>query len=155
MSSVDYSRILKRSWQLSWKNKWLWVYGLILAIFGGSGGSGGGAGFSSLSFKKLINCRLVQKRSLNHLADFGYWINSSVNNWVHGGVDYSRLGQIRSHLRIASSRLRPVGQSGFHFPLRLNLAQKSDYLRHFGLSHRFSRSSCPPFSGFSRISFKR
>ncbi|OGC92987.1 hypothetical protein A3D85_03320 [Candidatus Amesbacteria bacterium RIFCSPHIGHO2_02_FULL_47_9] len=57
MSSVDYSRILKRSWQLSWKNKWLWVYGLILAIFGGSGGSGGGAGFSSSDFKELINSR--------------------------------------------------------------------------------------------------
>jgi len=39
---VDYGAILERSWQLTKRNKWLWVYGLVLAVLGGSGGGGGG-----------------------------------------------------------------------------------------------------------------
>ncbi|QQG41973.1 MAG: hypothetical protein HYV90_01515 [Candidatus Woesebacteria bacterium] len=49
MQNIDYGKIIKRSWELTWKNKWLWVMGLVLAAFGGgsSGGSGGGGGSSS------------------------------------------------------------------------------------------------------------
>ncbi len=49
MASIDYGKILKRSIELTRRNKWLWVYGLTLAVFGGggSGGSGGGGGGSS------------------------------------------------------------------------------------------------------------
>lgn len=43
---MDYSAILRRSWELTKKNKWLWIYGLVLAVFGGGGGSGGGGSWS-------------------------------------------------------------------------------------------------------------
>lgn len=38
MKNINIKKILKRSWELTWNNKWLWVMGLVLAIF--SGGSG-------------------------------------------------------------------------------------------------------------------
>lgn len=49
--AVDYGAILHRSWGLTKKHKWLWVYGLVLAVFGGGsgGGGGGGSGGSSTS----------------------------------------------------------------------------------------------------------
>jgi hypothetical protein len=37
MTDVDYSKIIKNSWNITKNNKWLWVPGLVLAVF--SGGS--------------------------------------------------------------------------------------------------------------------
>ena len=55
MKDIDYGKIIKRSWQLTWKNKWLWVIGLVLATFGAGGysGSSGGSSNSSSSNIKL------------------------------------------------------------------------------------------------------
>lgn len=49
MADIDYGKIINRSWEITKKNKWLWVYGLVLAAAGGgsfsnSGGGGGGSG---------------------------------------------------------------------------------------------------------------
>lgn len=51
MGDVDFGKIIRRSWQVTWVNKWLWVVGLVLAVFGGgtSFRSGGGSG-STLDF---------------------------------------------------------------------------------------------------------
>lgn len=40
MENIDYGRIIKRSWQITLKNKWLWVMGLVLATFSFGGGTG-------------------------------------------------------------------------------------------------------------------
>ncbi len=59
MLSVDYKGIITRSWHLTRSNKWLWVYGLLLAVLGGSstgsggGGSGGSSGSASGELPKL------------------------------------------------------------------------------------------------------
>lgn len=45
MADIDYSEIISRSWQITRKSKWLWVYGLAL-------GAGGYAG-SNLNFNNL------------------------------------------------------------------------------------------------------
>lgn len=47
MAEFDYGKIISRSFEITRKNKWLWVMGLALAIFGGGGGSGGGSSPSS------------------------------------------------------------------------------------------------------------
>lgn len=42
--SPDYSAIIKRSWEITKKYKWLWVYGFLVAAAGSSsGGNGGGS----------------------------------------------------------------------------------------------------------------
>lgn len=47
MKDIDYGQIIKRSWELTWKNKWLWVVGLVLAIFGGGSSYSSNGGSSS------------------------------------------------------------------------------------------------------------
>lgn len=49
MQKIDFGKIIKHSWELTWKNKWLWVLGMVLAIFGGAGGGGGGSSGASFS----------------------------------------------------------------------------------------------------------
>lgn len=46
---MDYSEIIKRSWQITWRYKALWVLGIFAGISGcrGGGGSGGNSGGSS------------------------------------------------------------------------------------------------------------
>jgi hypothetical protein len=53
MVKIEYGQILKRSKLLTLKNKWLWVYGLVLAAVGG-GSSGSGSSSSSSSRNKTI-----------------------------------------------------------------------------------------------------
>jgi hypothetical protein len=62
---MDYGGILKRAWNVTWKYKILWLFGLFAGGFGGSGGGGGGSGsnvtnrvgtpnqFSAQSLKQL------------------------------------------------------------------------------------------------------
>lgn len=55
MANVDYSKILKRSKVLVFREKWLWVYGLVLAVLGGgSSGSGGSSSHSSNSNREKV-----------------------------------------------------------------------------------------------------
>lgn len=45
---MDYLKILKRAWEITWRYRALWVFGIILALTAGGGGwSGGGGGGDS------------------------------------------------------------------------------------------------------------
>lgn len=59
MTSPDYGKIINRSWSLTWKNKWLWVYGLVIAAISGSSfnysGSGGSSGDKTSPVNDLQN----------------------------------------------------------------------------------------------------
>jgi hypothetical protein len=39
---MHYSDLIKRAWQITWRYKVLWIFGILLALAGGGGGSGGG-----------------------------------------------------------------------------------------------------------------
>lgn len=39
---MDYGRIIKRAWDITWRNKVLWVFGIAAALFGGMAGNRGG-----------------------------------------------------------------------------------------------------------------
>ncbi len=41
---MDYTKILKRAWEITWRHKALWLFGFLLALVGGGGGGGGGRG---------------------------------------------------------------------------------------------------------------
>ncbi len=97
MKNVDYGAILKRSWELTWKNKWLWVYGLILgaASFSYSGGSGGGGGNSSSNstpsnLPKGVPSNLPQQggKVLGKATDaVGQWLGQvSPGTWILLGL---------------------------------------------------------------------
>jgi hypothetical protein len=41
---MDYGRVLRRAVEITWRHKALWLFGFLLALFGGTGGGGGGQG---------------------------------------------------------------------------------------------------------------
>lgn len=55
MAEIDFGNIISRSIEITKKNKWLWVYGLMLASVAGNFGSGGGGGGSSTKDSPLKN----------------------------------------------------------------------------------------------------
>ncbi len=44
---MDYLRILKRAWEITWRYRALWIFGIILALTAGGGGWNGGSGGST------------------------------------------------------------------------------------------------------------
>lgn len=93
---MDYSKILKRSWEITWKNKWLWIPALVLSSFSGGGGSGGGGGSSSNSSQSAPE---VDPNTINDVKEkasdvlgattdyLSYWFASvSVSDWIFFGV---------------------------------------------------------------------
>ncbi|HUV47303.1 MAG TPA: hypothetical protein VMW29_04160 [Candidatus Bathyarchaeia archaeon] len=86
MIDVDYGKIVKRSWELTKRYKWLWVYGLVLAVFGGGGGlsgsTGGGQQTKETPFKNL------PEKLPNDLPEKTYQVlgqtTSLVQKWFKG-----------------------------------------------------------------------
>lgn len=60
---MDYGAILKRSWELTKKHKWLWVYGLVLAALSGGGGGGSSSGTSFKDLKNGLPKEIPEKTS--------------------------------------------------------------------------------------------
>ncbi len=42
---MDLGEVLSRAWQIVWKNKALWIFGILASCSGGGGGGGGNSGF--------------------------------------------------------------------------------------------------------------
>lgn len=71
---MDYSEVLTRAWEITWKYKVLWIFG-ILAGCSRAGGGGSGGGGSSYSTGSRENPELPP-----FLQNFGQWI--SEHWWV-------------------------------------------------------------------------
>lgn len=41
---MDHMRVLKRAWEITWRYRALWIFGLVLALVAGGGRGGGGGG---------------------------------------------------------------------------------------------------------------
>src|SRR5688572_19088774 len=98
MQNIDYGKIIKRSWELTWKNKWLWVMGLVLAVFGGGAGSSGGGGSSSSNSSNINlpeaspspipgNLESFQHQTSNVLGEAtdilkGWFMSISPGSWI-------------------------------------------------------------------------
>ncbi len=66
MTDIDYGNILSRSFEITKKSKWLWIFGLALAITTGGGFNSGGnlsGGSGNFNFPKKIPQDLPDKAS--------------------------------------------------------------------------------------------
>jgi hypothetical protein len=92
MKSIDYGKIIHRSWALTRENKWLWVFGMVLALFGGSsssGGSGGSGSSSNVSQSATPSASLQNPgKIINGLFGFVRQLFSSVpqSTWMLLGI---------------------------------------------------------------------
>jgi hypothetical protein len=48
---MDYADVLKRAWGITWKNKGLWILGILAACTGGGGGGGGSSSYQSSGYR--------------------------------------------------------------------------------------------------------
>lgn len=80
---MDYGQILKNSWKVTFKNKWLWVYGLTLAAFEG-GGSLNIPNLPSGSSDKLKNLPETSREVLGATTSFlSDWLSRvPVSTWI-------------------------------------------------------------------------
>ena len=44
---MDHMKVLRRSFEITWRYRVLWVFGILLALTSGGGGGNGGGGSSS------------------------------------------------------------------------------------------------------------
>jgi len=71
---LNFAEVLTRAWQIIWKHKVLWIFGIFAGCSNGGGGSGGGGGGGNYSSGGPST---TFERSFNR---FGYWIAD--NLWV-------------------------------------------------------------------------
>ena len=67
---MDYGELLKRSWNITWNNKFLWVLGFLAALGRSNGGGGGNSGVSS-SGSGSSDFSGSEFSGFEQLADFG------------------------------------------------------------------------------------
>lgn len=89
MKEIDYPKILKRSWYLTWKNKWLWVMGLVLAIFGAGSSSGGGSGRSMNSISATPTPQPIYDQINVQSPDVLGEVSNMLSNWFSNISIYS------------------------------------------------------------------
>ena len=86
MKDIDYSKIIKRSWEITKKNKWLWVVGVVIAAFGGGSGSGGGGGGSSSSTSTTLPSQSPAPIPVEDIKDKTSYVlgiaTDSLQNWL-------------------------------------------------------------------------
>jgi hypothetical protein len=85
MKDVDYSKIIQRSWEITKKNKWLWVTGMVIAVFGGGSGSGGGGGGSSSGTSTSVPSDSSSPMPIEDIKDKTSYVlgiaTDSLQNW--------------------------------------------------------------------------
>ena len=61
---MDFGEVLSKAWQIIWKHKVLWIFGLLSSCGAQSGGGGGGSGGSS-SFNGVPGNGLGENPTMN------------------------------------------------------------------------------------------
>lgn len=81
---MNYGNIISRAWKITFKYKWLWVYGMVLASLGGLGSGGGGGSSSGGSkntpaFKDIQNITPPEGEELTHVLGTS---TSLLKEWI-------------------------------------------------------------------------
>lgn len=81
--NLNFEAILRRSWELTRKSRWLWVYGTVLAMLGAGGGGGGGGG-NNFSFSDAF--KDASKEPSSDLPEKGAKVlgavTDAISQWV-------------------------------------------------------------------------
>jgi len=75
MNDFNFGEVLTRAWQIIWKHKVLWIFGILASC--GRGGGGGGSGGGNSGFSQPDRPPFSDTRAFDQ---FGQWVNE--NMWI-------------------------------------------------------------------------
>ena len=79
--NFNFGEVLTRAWQITWKYKVLWIFGILAGCTNGGGGGGGGGGNSGYStgpYDQDLPPEL--KRFIHQMENFANWVED--NLWI-------------------------------------------------------------------------
>jgi hypothetical protein len=105
--NLNFGEILTRAWQITWKYKVLWIFGILAGCTSGSGGGGGGGGNTGFSTgpSEEWNVPPEIQRLVSRMADFVAWIED--NLWI-----FIIIGLVVLVLIVISIFLGTIGRIG-------------------------------------------
>jgi hypothetical protein len=78
--NFDFGNVLTRAWQIVWKNKILWIFGILASCARGNGGGGGGGGNTGYQFSSGDRPPFADDQFVRQMEQFGQWLTE--NWWV-------------------------------------------------------------------------
>jgi hypothetical protein len=78
--NFDFGNVLTRAWQIIWKNKVLWIFGVLASCARGGGGGGGGGGNTGYQFGSGDQPPFAGDQFTRQMEQFGQWLTD--NWWV-------------------------------------------------------------------------
>lgn len=79
--NFNFGEVLTRAWQITWKYKVLWIFGILAGCAGGGGGGGGGGGNSGYSTGPSdLDIPPELQQFVSGMEEFGNWITE--NPWI-------------------------------------------------------------------------
>lgn len=104
--NFNFGEVLTRAWQITWKYKVLWIFGILAGCTNGGGGGGGGGGNSGYStgpYDQDLPPEL--KRFIHQMENFANWVED--NLWI-----FIVIGLVILLLVVISIFLGTVGRIG-------------------------------------------
>jgi hypothetical protein len=104
--NFNFGEVLTRAWQITWKYKALWIFGILAGCTnGGGGGSGGGgnSGYSTGPYDQNLPPEL--KRFIHQMEHFANWVED--NLWI-----FIVIGLVILFLVVISIFLGTIGRIG-------------------------------------------
>ena len=78
--NFDFGNVLTRTWQIIWKNKVLWIFGVLASCARGGGGGGGGGGNTGYQFGSGDQPPFAGDQFTRKMEQFAQWLTE--NWWV-------------------------------------------------------------------------
>src|SRR3990172_8965125 len=105
--NFNFGEILTRAWQITWKYKVLWIFGILAGCTSGSGGGGGGGGNTGYSTGPSEDWNVPPEIQglVSWMADFVAWVED--NLWI-----FVVIGLVFLLLVIISIFLGTIGRIG-------------------------------------------
>ncbi len=104
--NFNFGEVLTRAWQITWKYKVLWIFGILAGCTNGGGGGGGGGGNSGYStgpYDQDLPPEL--KRFIHQMENFANWVED--NLWI-----FIVIGLVILLLVVISIFLGTIGRIG-------------------------------------------
>jgi hypothetical protein len=101
--NFNFGEVLSRAWQITWKYKVLWIFGILAGCTNGGGGGGGNTGYSGPSEDWNIPPEI--QRFVSSMEDFVNWVSD--NLWI-----FIIIGLVVLVLIVISIFLGTIGRIG-------------------------------------------